>query len=50
MLDAGVDAVLNGFAGQRHIFNLGHGVTPDVDPVNVARLVDRIRSERSAAS
>jgi uroporphyrinogen decarboxylase len=43
-LDEGVDAVLAGFAGQRHIFNLGHGITPDVKPENVGRLVERIRN------
>ncbi len=45
-LDRGVDAVLDGFRGQRHIFNLGHGITPDVDPRNVAQLVERIRAGR----
>jgi uroporphyrinogen decarboxylase len=43
-LHKGVDAVLNGFRGQRHIFNLGHGITPDVDPAHVAQLVEQIRT------
>jgi uroporphyrinogen decarboxylase len=40
----GVHAVLNGFRGHPHIFNLGHGITPDVKPETVAQLVDIIRA------
>lgn len=29
-------------AGPGHVFNLGHGVTPDVDPRRVAALVDEV--------
>jgi uroporphyrinogen decarboxylase len=43
-LREGVAAVLNGFKGQRHIFNLGHGITPDVKPETVAELMDSIRA------
>jgi uroporphyrinogen decarboxylase len=43
-LERGVDDVLDGFRGQKHIFNLGHGITPDVDPRTVAQLVERIHS------
>ena len=43
-LDAGVDAVLERFGAGRLVFNLGHGVTPDADPDNVARLVARVRA------
>jgi uroporphyrinogen decarboxylase len=43
-LTQGTQAVLNGFRGQRHIFNLGHGITPDVKPEAVAQLVDIIRT------
>jgi uroporphyrinogen decarboxylase len=43
-LTQGTQAVLNGFRGQRHIFNLGHGITPDVKPEAVAQLVDIIRA------
>lgn len=32
------------FAGGPHIFNLGHGITPDADPDNVSRMVDALRS------
>lgn len=28
-----------------HVFNLGHGITPDIDPENVAVLVDTVVSE-----
>jgi uroporphyrinogen decarboxylase len=31
-------------AGPGHVFNLGHGITPDVDPDRVAVLVDTVRS------
>jgi uroporphyrinogen decarboxylase len=30
-------------AGPGHVFNLGHGITPDVDPERVAILVDAVR-------
>ena len=29
-------------AGPGHVFNLGHGVTPDVDPEHVAACVDAV--------
>jgi len=28
--------------GVGHVFNLGHGITPDVDPERVAVLVDTV--------
>jgi uroporphyrinogen decarboxylase len=31
-------------AGPGHVFNLGHGITPDVDPESVAVMVDAVRS------
>jgi uroporphyrinogen decarboxylase len=30
--------------GPGHVFNLGHGITPEVDPERVAVLVDTVRS------
>jgi uroporphyrinogen decarboxylase len=37
--------VLDSFgAGPGHVFNLGHGITPDVDPERVAVLVDTVRN------
>jgi uroporphyrinogen decarboxylase len=36
--------VLQSFgAGPGHVFNLGHGITPDVDPESVSILVDTVR-------
>jgi len=43
-LRAGAEAVLDGFRGQRHIFNLGHGITPDVKPEAVSELMETIRA------
>ncbi len=30
-------------AGPGHVFNLGHGITPDVDPAQVALLIDTVQ-------
>ena len=30
-------------AGTGHVFNLGHGITPDVDPQRVALLVETVQ-------
>ena len=38
-----VEAVLRDSKGGPHIFNLGHGVTPDVKIENVQAVVDHIR-------
>lgn len=43
-LDRRVDEILAAMKGRRHIFNLGHGITPPTPPENVARLVERIRA------
>ena len=45
-LDEGVDRVLEGLGQGRLIFNLGHGITPDADPANMARLVERVRAAK----
>ena len=45
-LDEGVDRVLEGLGAGRLIFNLGHGITPDADPANMARLVERVRAAK----
>ena len=38
-----VSTILNGFGkGAGHVFNLGHGVHPAIDPENVAALVDAV--------
>lgn len=43
-LDSGVDRILEKLGHGPLIFNLGHGITPQADPGNVTRLVDRVRS------
>lgn len=35
--------ILRAFAGGAHVFNLGHGITPDADPANVARMIELVR-------
>jgi uroporphyrinogen decarboxylase len=43
-LDRAVQELLRAFAGTPHIFNLGHGITPDVPPAHVAQLMNAIQS------
>jgi uroporphyrinogen decarboxylase len=44
-LRAETSRVLDSFgAGPGHVFNLGHGITPDVDPARVAVVVDTVRN------
>ena len=45
-LDEGVDAILATMQGRTHIFNLGHGITPDTPIEHVERLVQRVRRQR----
>jgi len=35
--------VVNAFKGGAHIFNLGHGITPDANPDNVSRMIEAVR-------
>lgn len=42
-LDEGIDAILQMLGNGPLIFNLGHGITPQADPENVLRLVERVR-------
>jgi uroporphyrinogen decarboxylase len=35
--------VVEAFRGGPHIFNLGHGITPDADPENVQLMIDTVR-------
>ncbi len=42
-LDAGVDDIRSAFARRPHVFNLGHGITPDTPIPHVERLVARLR-------
>lgn len=40
---AEVDRILRDFGpGNGHVFNLGHGITPDVDPANVAVFIESV--------
>jgi len=36
--------VVQAFRGGPHIFNLGHGITPDANPDNVQLMIDAVRS------
>ena len=38
-------AIVKAFSSGPHIFNLGHGITPDADPDNVQRMVDTVRAK-----
>jgi uroporphyrinogen decarboxylase len=42
-LERRVDEILTAMAGQRFIFNLGHGIVPETSPQNVTRLVELVR-------
>ncbi|MTH65129.1 uroporphyrinogen decarboxylase [Paracoccus shanxieyensis] len=42
-LQAETRRVVQAFRGGPHIFNLGHGITPDADPDNVSRMLEAIR-------
>jgi len=35
--------IVAALSGGPHIFNLGHGITPDADPDNVQRMIDAVR-------
>ena len=36
--------IVRAFSQGPHIFNLGHGITPDADPDNVALMVETVRA------
>lgn len=41
-----VTSILKSFgSGSGHIFNLGHGITPDIDPAKVKLLVDTVQDQ-----
>ncbi len=42
-LVAETQRIVKAFSGGPHIFNLGHGITPDADPDNVSRMIEAIR-------
>lgn len=39
-------AIVDALKGGPHIFNLGHGITPDADPENVQLMIDTVREAR----
>lgn len=44
-IEAEVEQILTAFGNHPgHVFNLGHGITPDIDPDNVACFVEAVRS------
>ena len=36
-------AIVDAFKNGPHIFNLGHGITPDANPDNVQLMIDTVR-------
>lgn len=45
----GTRRVQRAFAGGPHIFNLGHGITPEADPDNVRVMIETVRSGANPA-
>ena len=43
-LVAATQHVVSAFEGGPHIFNLGHGITPDANPDNVALMIETVRA------
>ncbi|MEM9970575.1 MAG: uroporphyrinogen decarboxylase [Pseudomonadota bacterium] len=39
--------IVAAFSGGPHIFNLGHGITPDADPENVALMIETVRGAQA---
>ncbi|UWQ21366.1 uroporphyrinogen decarboxylase [Jannaschia sp. W003] len=46
-MDAEIRRIRDAFAGGPHVFNLGHGITPDADPENVARMLAVLREQQT---
>jgi uroporphyrinogen decarboxylase len=42
-LNSAVDRILNAFPGRPHIFNLGHGIVPQVPIAHVEALLEKVR-------
>lgn len=42
------EKIVQAFSGGPHIFNLGHGITPDADPENVALMIETVRAAQPA--
>ena len=43
-------AIVEAFSKGPHIFNLGHGITPDADPDNVHLMIETVRAGRGEAA
>jgi len=41
-LDREIDAIIEAFSGGPHVFNLGHGITPDSPIAHMSQLVERV--------
>jgi uroporphyrinogen decarboxylase len=39
-----INTIVSDLSQGPHIFNLGHGITPDANPENVALMIETIRS------
>jgi len=48
--DRARDVLARGRVAESHIFNLGHGVLPEIDPAVLARLTDFVHEESAGAS
>jgi uroporphyrinogen decarboxylase len=42
-LETGVRAVVEAFKGSPHIFNLGHGITPQTPPEHLGALINTLK-------
>lgn len=42
-MEAEIRRIVRAFSGGPHIFNLGHGITPDASPDHVARMIEVVR-------
>lgn len=49
-LDEGVERILEAYKGVRHIFNLGHGITPPTPIEHVQQMIDRVRKGASSCN
>jgi uroporphyrinogen decarboxylase len=43
-MDAAARDVIASFKGAPHVFNLGHGITPQATPENVERLINVVKA------
>ena len=48
-LDSAIDRIVAAVPRQKHIFNLGHGIRQETSPLNVERMVARVRQQDGLA-